>query len=132
MIKAIADRLAEAFAEYLHEKVRKVYWGMRPMRTSAMRNLFARITRIRPAPGYPACPEHTEKGTIWQLLDVEAHTGMKLTESFAMWPGHRFPAGISAIRTASTSPWRRSSATVSKTTRGVKDDPGGSRALVSP
>ncbi|MBN0742409.1 hypothetical protein JTL98_35870, partial [Pseudomonas aeruginosa] len=88
MIKAIADRLAEAFAEYLHEKVRKVYWGYAANENLSNEELIRENYQgIRPAPGYPACPEHTEKGTIWQLLDVEAHTGMKLTESFAMWPG---------------------------------------------
>ncbi|KAF3366739.1 vitamin B12 dependent methionine synthase, activation domain protein, partial [Enterococcus faecium] len=88
MIKAIADRLAEAFAEYLHEKVRTVYWGYAANENLSNEELMRENYQgIRPAPGYPACPEHTEKGTIWQLLDVEAHTGMKLTESFAMWPG---------------------------------------------
>ncbi|MEA7510894.1 cobalamin-dependent protein, partial [Salmonella enterica subsp. enterica serovar Virginia] len=88
MVKAIADRLAEAFAEYLHERVRKVYWGYAPNESLSNDELIRENYQgIRPAPGYPACPEHTEKGTIWQLLDVEKHTGMKLTESFAMWPG---------------------------------------------
>ena len=88
MMKAIADRLAEAFAEYLHERVRKVYWGYAANENLSNEELIRENYQgIRPAPGYPACPEHTEKGTIWQLLDVEAHTGMKLTESFAMWPG---------------------------------------------
>ena len=88
MVKAIADRLAEAFAEYLHERVRKVHWGYAANENLSNEELIRENYQgIRPAPGYPACPEHTEKGTIWQLLDVEAHTGMKLTESYAMWPG---------------------------------------------
>ena len=88
MVKAVADRLAEAFAEYLHERVRKVYWGYAPNENLSNEELIRENYQgIRPAPGYPACPEHTEKGTIWELLDVETHTGMKLTESFAMWPG---------------------------------------------
>ncbi|WP_421670654.1 methionine synthase [Rahnella sp. EDr1-12] len=88
MIKALADRLAEAFAEYLHEKVRKVYWGFAANENLSNEELIRENYQgIRPAPGYPACPEHTEKGQIWTLLDVEANTGMQLTESFAMWPG---------------------------------------------
>jgi 5-methyltetrahydrofolate--homocysteine methyltransferase len=88
MIKALADRLAEAFAEYLHEKVRKVYWGFAANENLSNEELIRENYQgIRPAPGYPACPEHTEKGQIWKLLDVEANTGMQLTESFAMWPG---------------------------------------------
>ncbi|CNC67471.1 B12-dependent methionine synthase [Yersinia enterocolitica] len=88
MIKALSDRLAEAFAEYLHERVRKVYWGFSPNENLSNEELVRENYQgIRPAPGYPACPEHTEKGQIWQLLDVETHTGMKLTESYAMWPG---------------------------------------------
>jgi len=88
MVKAVADRLAEAFAEYLHERVRKVIWGFAAHENLSNDELIRENYQgIRPAPGYPACPEHTEKAAIWQLLDVEAHTGMKLTESFAMWPG---------------------------------------------
>jgi len=88
MVKALADRLAEAFAEYLHERVRKVIWGYAANENLSNEELIRENYQgIRPAPGYPACPEHTEKATIWQLLDVENHTGMKLTESFAMWPG---------------------------------------------
>lgn len=88
MIKAVADRLAEAFAEYLHERVRKVIWGFAAHENLSNDELIRENYQgIRPAPGYPACPEHTEKAQIWQLLDVETHTGMKLTESFAMWPG---------------------------------------------
>ncbi len=88
MIKALSDRLAEGFAEYLHERVRKVIWGFAATENLSNEELIRENYQgIRPAPGYPACPEHTEKATIWQLLDVEARTGMKLTESFAMWPG---------------------------------------------
>ena len=88
MVKALADRLAEAFAEYLHERVRKVIWGYAPTENLSNEALIRENYQgIRPAPGYPACPEHTEKATIWRLLEVEKHTGMKLTGSFAMWPG---------------------------------------------
>ena len=88
MVKALADRLAEAFAEYLHERVRKVIWGFAPNENLSNEELIRENYQgIRPAPGYPACPEHTEKAAIWRLLAVEAQTGMKLTESYAMWPG---------------------------------------------
>ena len=88
MVKALSDRLAEAFAEYLHERVRKVYWGYAPTENLSNEELIRENYQgIRPAPGYPACPEHTEKATIWELLDVENVVGMKLTESYAMWPG---------------------------------------------
>jgi 5-methyltetrahydrofolate--homocysteine methyltransferase len=87
MAEALADRLAEAFAEYLHKQARDV-WGYGRTETFTPAELIAEEYRgIRPAPGYPGCPDHTEKGTIWRLLDVEATTGMVLTESFAMWPG---------------------------------------------
>ncbi|TFV51649.1 methionine synthase [Blastococcus sp. TF02A_35] len=88
MLEALADRLAEAFAERLHERVRKEFWGYAPDETHDNAALIAEKYRgIRPAPGYPACPEHTEKRTIWELLDVEATAGIELTESLAMWPG---------------------------------------------
>lgn len=88
MVKAVADRLAEAFAEYLHEQVRKDYWGFAPDENFDNDALIReKYQGIRPAPGYAACPEHTEKQLIWDLLDAEAHTTMKLTESYAMWPG---------------------------------------------
>ncbi|MCV9878245.1 methionine synthase [Brenneria izbisi] len=88
MVKALSDRLAEAFAEYLHERVRKVYWGYAAHENLSNDELIRENYQgIRPAPGYAACPDHTEKAQIWQLLDVERHTGMKLTESYAMWPG---------------------------------------------
>ena len=88
MVKALADRLAEAFAEYLHEHVRKDIWGYVPDESLSNEELIReKYQGIRPAPGYAACPEHTEKQLIWDLLDAEQHTGMKLTESYAMWPG---------------------------------------------
>ncbi|NMM42728.1 methionine synthase [Pseudoalteromonas arctica] len=88
MVKAVADRLAEAFAEYLHEQVRKEYWGFAPDENLSNDELIRENYQgIRPAPGYPACPEHTEKKKIWQLLDTEQRIGMQLTSSYAMWPG---------------------------------------------
>lgn len=88
MVKALADRLAEALAEYLHLKVRREFWGYAATEDLSNEQLIRELYQgIRPAPGYPACPEHTEKGTLWQLLDVEAQTGITLTESYAMWPG---------------------------------------------
>jgi 5-methyltetrahydrofolate--homocysteine methyltransferase len=88
MLEALADRLAEAFAERLHERVRREFWGYAADEHLDNDALIAEKYRgIRPAPGYPACPEHTEKRTIWELLDVEATTGITLTESMAMWPG---------------------------------------------
>ena len=87
MAEAIADRLAEAFAEYLHKRVREE-WGFGRAENLAPNELIAEKYRgIRPAPGYPACPDHTEKAIIWDLLDAEQHTSIKLTESFAMHPG---------------------------------------------
>ncbi|MDT9592306.1 methionine synthase [Nocardioides zeae] len=88
LIEALADRLAEAFAERLHQRVRTELWGHEPAERLDNEDLVAeRYRGIRPAPGYPACPEHTEKLTLWELLDVEATTGITLTESMAMWPG---------------------------------------------
>jgi 5-methyltetrahydrofolate--homocysteine methyltransferase len=87
MAEAIADRLAEAFAEALHKRVRN-QWGYGCAENLTTQEIIAEKYRgIRPAPGYPACPDHTEKGTIWRLLDVQANTGIEITESFAMWPG---------------------------------------------
>ncbi|XLS29942.1 methionine synthase [Flavobacteriaceae bacterium M23B6Z8] len=87
MIKALADRLAEAFAEYLHEKVRKEYWAYAANETLSNEQLIKESYKgVRPAPGYPACPDHLEKETIWSLLGVEEEIGVKLTESLAMWP----------------------------------------------
>jgi 5-methyltetrahydrofolate--homocysteine methyltransferase len=92
LLEALADRLAEAFAERLHQRVRKEYWGYAADEHLTNDELIAEkyvggSGGIRPAPGYPACPEHTEKQTLWQLLDVEKNAGITLTESMAMWPG---------------------------------------------
>ena len=87
MAKALADRLAEAAAEWLHREVRTRYWGYAQQEALDNAALIAEKYRgIRPAPGYPACPDHQEKQTIWQVLDVEKHIGVSLTESLAMWP----------------------------------------------
>lgn len=87
MVKALADRLAEAFAELMHEKVRREIWGYAPDEDFNCQELIReRYKGIRPAPGYPACPDHTEKETLFQLLDVEKNTGISLTESYAMYP----------------------------------------------
>ena len=87
MAEAVADRLAEAFAECLHKRVRDE-WGYGCAEDLSYADMIQEKYRgIRPAPGYPACPDHTEKGTLWRLLDVQANTGMKITESYAMWPG---------------------------------------------
>ena len=88
IIKALSDRLAEAFAEYLHQQVRTKIWGYSPDENLSNDELIReKYQGTRPAPGYPACPEHTEKAKIWQLLDVENRIGMKLTDAYAMWPG---------------------------------------------
>jgi len=87
MVKALADRLAEAFAELMHEKVRKEYWGyVKNEKLTEEELIKEEYQGIRPAPGYPACPDHTEKQTIFELLDAEAKAGIRLTESFAMYP----------------------------------------------
>jgi 5-methyltetrahydrofolate--homocysteine methyltransferase len=87
MVKALADRFAEAFAEYLHEKVRKEIWGYAADEVLSKQALIEEDYKgIRPAPGYPACPDHLEKPTIWKLLNVEKEIGVTLTESMAMWP----------------------------------------------
>ncbi|MCR3720968.1 MULTISPECIES: methionine synthase [Prauserella salsuginis group] len=88
LLESLADRLAEAFAERMHERVRKEFWGYAPDEELDNVGLIKeKYDGIRPAPGYPACPEHTEKQTLWKLLDVENTTGIELTESMAMWPG---------------------------------------------
>lgn len=88
MVKAVADRLAEALAEYLHELIRKEYWGYAADEALTNDELIReKYQGIRPAPGYAACPEHSEKEKLWQLLDAESRIGMSLTESYAMWPG---------------------------------------------
>ncbi|MDX2204079.1 MAG: methionine synthase [Hyphomicrobiaceae bacterium] len=88
MAKALADRLAEAFAERMHERVRREFWGyVRGERLTKEDLILEKYQGIRPAPGYPAQPDHTEKGTLFKLLDAEASVGVQLTESYAMWPG---------------------------------------------
>ena len=88
LLSALADRLAEAFAERLHEKVRKDYWGYAAEEAFSNDDLIKEAYQgIRPAPGYPAQPEHSEKATLFKLLDAEDKIGVKLTESYAMWPG---------------------------------------------
>jgi 5-methyltetrahydrofolate--homocysteine methyltransferase len=88
LLESLADRLAEAFAERLHERVRTEFWAYQPDERLDNDSLIQeRYVGIRPAPGYPACPEHTEKRTIWELLDVKANVGIELTDSMAMWPG---------------------------------------------
>jgi len=88
MVKALADRLAEALAERMHERVRRELWGYAPDEQLSNHELIAETYRgIRPAPGYPAQPDHTEKATLFKLLDAESAIGMRLTESYAMWPG---------------------------------------------
>ncbi len=87
MVKALADRLAEAFAEKLHELVRQEYWGYAPHESLASEELIGeKYQGIRPAPGYPACPDHTEKSTLFRLLNATENTGITLTENFAMYP----------------------------------------------
>src|SRR5437870_9936125 len=93
MLKAIADRLAEAFAEHLHHRVRTEFWGYDAAEKLSAADLIAEKYRgIRPAPGYPACPDHTEKGTLFELLDAN-RIGMELTENYAMTPA----ASVSGI-----------------------------------
>ncbi|MGE2720785.1 methionine synthase [Mycolicibacterium celeriflavum] len=88
LLESLADRLAEAFAERLHQRVRTEFWGYQPDEQLDNDALIGeKYVGIRPAPGYPACPEHTEKVTIWELMDVKERTGIELTESMAMWPG---------------------------------------------
>jgi len=87
MLQALADRLAEAFAEYLHEKVRKEYWGYQQQESLSNEELIKEeYVGIRPAPGYPACPDHTEKYKLFALLNAGEATGITLTESMAMYP----------------------------------------------
>jgi len=87
LVQALTDRLAEAFAERIHERVRKEFWGYVPEETLDNEALIAeKYQGIRPAPGYPACPDHTEKATLFRLLEAEKNTGLVLTENFAMWP----------------------------------------------
>jgi len=88
LLSALADRLAEAFAERMHQRVRKEFWAYAPDEAFSNEELIAEsYNGIRPAPGYPAQPDHTEKGTLFKLLDAENGSGVKLTENYAMWPG---------------------------------------------
>ncbi|HTM76328.1 MAG TPA: vitamin B12 dependent-methionine synthase activation domain-containing protein, partial [Devosia sp.] len=88
LVKALADRFAEAFAEKMHEQVRRTFWGYASDETLTPQELIGEAYRgIRPAPGYPAQPDHTEKTTLFKLLDAENAAGVTLTESYAMWPG---------------------------------------------
>jgi 5-methyltetrahydrofolate--homocysteine methyltransferase len=87
MTKALADRLAEAFAEFLHKRAREDWGFGKAERLSNDELIHEKYRGIRPAAGYPACPDHTEKWTLWRLMDVERNTGIRLTESCAMWPG---------------------------------------------
>ena len=99
MLKTLADRFAEAFAELLHKKVRTEFWGFADDENLSLDELFkSKYQGIRPAFGYPACPEHSEKETLWKLLDVEKNTGMKLTENFSMYPA----AAVSGMYFAQT------------------------------
>jgi 5-methyltetrahydrofolate--homocysteine methyltransferase len=94
MVKVLADRLAEAFAEFLHHKVRREIWGYAPDEQLTLEEMLSEgYQGIRPAPGYPACPEHSEKEVLFELLSAEKHTGVKLTENFAMTP----PAAVSGF-----------------------------------
>ena len=88
LLRALADRLAEAFAERLHERVRREFWAYVPDEDLSTAEIIGEKYRgIRPAPGYPAQPDHTEKATLFRLLDAEKRAGIRLTESYAMWPG---------------------------------------------
>ncbi|HGG59477.1 MAG TPA: methionine synthase, partial [Gammaproteobacteria bacterium] len=88
MLEALADRLAEALAERLHERVRKEFWGYAPDEKLSNDELIAEAYQgIRPAPGYPACPDHTEKASLWRLIEPDKRIGIELTESYAMRPG---------------------------------------------
>jgi len=94
MVKVLADRLAEAFAEFLHHKVRTEIWGYSSDENISYADMLAEEYQgIRPAPGYPACPEHSEKQVLFKLLQAEQHTGVKLTENYAMYP----PAAVSGF-----------------------------------
>ena len=87
LLKALADRFAESFAEHLHRRVRTEFWGYAPDESLSNDELIREKYRgIRPAPGYPSCPDHREKRSLWSLLDVESATGITLTDSLAMWP----------------------------------------------
>ncbi len=121
MLKALADRLAEAFAELMHLRVRREFWGYAADENLGVEALIDEKYRgIRPAPGYPACPDHTEKGLLFDLLDAAARAGITLTESFAMLP----TAAVSGFyfshpQSQYFAVGRRSTATRSRTTRGA-------------
>jgi 5-methyltetrahydrofolate--homocysteine methyltransferase len=118
MLKALADRLAEAAAEYLHKRVRREYWGYAPSEKLSNNSLIREEYRgIRPAPGYPACPDHSEKAKLWELLDVDASIGLRLTDSFAMYP----TAAVSGL------PLARSTATRSLRTPNERASAGSKR-----
>ena len=132
LVKALADRFAEAFAERLHERVRREFWGYAPDEAFAPEELIAEPYRgIRPAPGYPAQPDHTEKAHALPPARRRARPpGSSLTESFAMWPGSSVSGlYLVASRTATTSAWPRSSATRSRTTPAARACRRGGRAL---
>ena len=94
MLKVLADRLAEALAEMMHKRLRAEYWGYAADEKLSLHDLIhEKYQGIRPAAGYPACPDHTEKGTLWRLMNVEDSIGMKLTSSFAMTP----PSAVSGL-----------------------------------
>ena len=87
MLKALADRLAEGFAEHLHGRIRREFWGYAPDENLSVQDLIAeRYQGIRPAPGYPACPDHSSKRALFELLQAEKNAGLQLTSSMAMWP----------------------------------------------
>jgi hypothetical protein len=117
LCKALADRLAEAFAERMHARVRREFWGYAPDETLAGgTDRSNNMPGIRPAPGYPAQPDHTEKATLFRLLDAENTAGVKLTESYAMWPGSSVSGLYFSHPESFISASARSSATRSRTT----------------
>ena len=121
MVKALADRLAEAFAERLHERVRREFWGYGSAENLTNDALIREEYKgIRPAPGYPACPDHTEKAALFSLVEATAKTGVKLTESFAMWPAAAVSGFYFSHPGRSTSRSENSVATRSRTTRAAK------------
>jgi 5-methyltetrahydrofolate--homocysteine methyltransferase len=121
LLKALADRLAEAFAEHLHERVRTEVWGYATDESFSNSGLIAEDYQgIRPAPGYPACPDHTEKRLIFSLLSAETEAGIRLTESMAMMPTASVSGWYFGIRRASISGWGRSQSIKWRTTRFVK------------
>ena len=118
LAKALADRLAEAFAERLHERVRRELWGYAPDEALTNADLIAeRYQGIRPAPGYPACPDHTEKRTLFELLEAEARAGIELTESCAMLPGR---VGVGLLPVAPGEPLLRRRPDRARPARGLR------------